>query len=343
MSKQIKVCLIGSGRMAHWHLKGYRNLKNVKVVGIAGRTKANVENLQRKFKIASGYTDYKKMLAEQKPDAVDITTPTYTHSLLAIDSLQAGAHVLCEKPLAMTLAEADMMIAAEKRYGRILMPGFSQRFYKEFIKIKKIIDNGELGNIRAAWFRKGINMPPQKWYSEKDKSPGVTFELAIHAIDWLRWIIPSPVEHISAEMTYNKPTAGIDDNLWMTLKFKSGAVGVVGASYAFPFLKRDIGVIGDKKALTVERSTVITEPYGTHSLAKMLANYIRYSLIIPFGIFYNPFENELREFVSCIRSGTTPSITSEDGRTSLEIACAAYESARTGKTISFTRTAQTQP
>lgn len=335
MSKKIKICLIGSGRMAYWHLKGYLNLKDVTVVGIAGRTKTNIEKLRKKFKIAAAYTDYKKMLSEQKPDAVDITTPTHTHAVLAIDSLQAGAHVLCEKPLAMTLAEADRMIAAEKQYGRLLMPGFSQRYYKEFIQIKKIIDSGELGNIRVAWFRKGINTPPQQWYSEKDKSPGVTFELAIHAIDWLRWIISSPVERVSAEMTHTKPTDGIDDNVWMTLKFKSGTVGVVGASYAFPFLKRDIGIIGDKKALTVERSAVVTTAFGAHSLGKMLADYIRYSLIIPYWLFYNPFESELRDFISCIRSGGMPSITSKDGRESLEIACAAYESARTGKTIHF--------
>ncbi|MEI6125628.1 MAG: Gfo/Idh/MocA family oxidoreductase [Pseudomonadota bacterium] len=333
MPKKIRVAMIGSGRMAYWHLKGYKKIRDVELVGIAGRSPSNIAHLNKKFKIANTYTDYRQLLSEQKPDAVNITTPTHTHCTIALESLNAGAHVLCEKPLAMTLNEADMMIAAEKKSGKILMPGFSQRFFKEFLHIKKIVDHGDLGNIRVAWFRRGIDMPLQKWYSEKDKSPGVTFELAIHAIDWLRWIIPSPVQQVSAVMTKAQSGAGIDDNIWMLLKFTSGTIGVIGASYAFPFLKRDIGIIGDKMALTVERCKVVLEKYGSHSLGKMLLKYILYSLIVPYWLYYNPFEKELREFISCIRDGSTPSITSNDGRESLAIACAAYESARTGKTI----------
>ena len=207
---------------------------------------------------------------------------------IAIDCLSAGAHVLCEKPLAMTVEEADRMIQAEQKYERILMPGFSQRYFKEFINMKKIIDRGDLGKIRVAWFRRGIDLPGQKWYADKNQSPGVNFELAIHAIDWLRWIMPGPATQVSAELTRAPSGADIDDNIWIHIRFGSGALGVVGASYTFPFLKRDIGVIGEKKALTVERCKVITEPYGSHSLAKMLIKYICYSSIVPYWLYYNP-------------------------------------------------------
>lgn len=178
-------------------------------------------------------------------------------------------------------------------------------------------------------------MPPQKWYADKESSPGVTFELAIHAIDWLRWIIPSPVEHVSAEMTLSEDGSGIDDNVWMLLKFSSGAVGVVGASYTFPYLKRDIGIIGEKMALTVERSKVVCERFGAHSLGSMLVKNVLHSLILPYWLYYNPFERELREFCDCILHGTVPSVSSLDGRQSLAIACAAYKSARDGKTITL--------
>ncbi len=333
MSKELRVGIIGAGRMAYWHLKGLKKISEVDVVGIAGRTPHNVEKLKFKFQIPSGYTDYRKLLSELKPDAVVITTPTSTHCAIAIDCLSAGAHVLCEKPLAMTLVEADRMVEAEQVHRRILMPGFSQRYFKEFIEMKKIIDRGDLGRIRVAWFRRGIGLPSQKWYSDREISPGVNFELAIHAIDWLRWIIPEPVKHVSAELTSAVSGTGIDDNIWMLIVFNSGTLGVVGASYTFPFLKRDIGVIGEKKALTIERCKVVTEGHSSHSLARMFSKYLLYSFIIPYWLYYNPFESQARDFTACIIKGTAPSISSKDGRESLAIACAAYESARKGEKI----------
>lgn len=327
MSERIKVGIVGAGRMAYWHLRGYKKMKGVDVVGIAGRTQSNIETLQRKFKISHGYNDYREMLEKHRLDAVNVTTPTYTHCPIVVESLESGCHVLCEKPMAITLKEADRMIEAERSTGKILMIGFSQRFYKEFVHMKEIIDRGKLGKIKIAWFRRGINMPPQKWYSEKEKSTGVTSEVAIHGIDWLRWIIQSPVVQVSAELTEHDRYPGIDDNVWMILTFENGTIGVVGASYTFPFLKRDIGVIGDKMALTVERSKVVVENYGYHSLARLAMKFIQYGFIIPYWLYYNPFQRELEHFIMCIQTGASPLVSSEDGREGLKIALTAVESA----------------
>lgn len=329
----IRVCLVGAGRMAYWHLRGYKKMKGIDVVAIAGRTQSNIKELQRRFNIPFGYTDFKDMLERHKPDAVNVTTPTYTHCPIVVESLKAGCHVLCEKPMAMTLEEANRMIEAEKQAGKIFMMGFSQRFYKEFVHMKDIVDQGKLGKIKIAWFRRGINMPPQKWYSEKEKSSGVTCELAIHGIDWLRWIIDSPVIQVSAELTEHNKYPGIDDNVWIILKFENGAIGVIGASYTFPFLKRDIGVIGEKMALTIERSKVVVEKYGHHSLVRLALKFIQYGLIIPYWLYYNPFQRELEHFIMCIRTGTPPLVSSEDGKISLAIALDALKSARSGNKI----------
>jgi UDP-N-acetylglucosamine 3-dehydrogenase len=335
MKQKLRVGIIGAGRMAYWHLKGYKKNKDAEVTAIAGKTPANIKKLQRSFSIPHGYTDYRKMLKAEKLDAVYITTPTHTHCQITIDCLEAGCHVLCEKPMAITLEEAERMIACEQQTRKILMIGFSQRFYKEFVYMKDIIARGDLGAIKVAWYRRGINMPPQKWYAERDKSAGVTFELGIHAIDWLRWIIDSPVVQVSAELTEHSRYPGIDDNIWMILKFANGAIGVVGASYTFPFLKRDIGVIGEKMALTIERGTVITEPYGDHSLGLLVLKFIAYSFIIPYWLLYNPFQKQVEHFIASIRNGTRPLSTSEDGKISLAIALKAVESAHTGKKISL--------
>lgn len=337
MPENLKICIIGAGRMAYWHLKGYQNLKGVDVVGIAGKTPAHAERLKKKFSIPHAFTDYREMLEKLRPDAVNVVTPTYTHCPIVVDSFMAGCHVLCEKPMAMSLEEADRMMQAERESGTILMLGFSQRFYKEFMHMKEIIDRGKLGKIKVAWFRRGIGMPPQPWYAEPGKSLGVTCELAIHAIDWLRWIMNSEVIQVAAELTEHVRYPGIDDNMWMLLKFENGALGIVGASYTFPFLKRDIGIIGENMALTVERSKVIAEAYSDYSLARLVLKFIRYSLIIPYWLYYNPFQKELEHFIACIRKGTPPCTSSEDGKVSLAIALKALESARSGRKIHFDR------
>ena len=97
--------------------------------------------------------------------------------------------------------------------------------------------------------------------------------------------------------------------------------------------KRDIGVIGEKKVLTVERCKVVTENFSAHSLARMFMKFVLYSCIVPYWLYYNPFERQARDFIDCVATGSAPSITSADGRESLAIACAAYESARSGKKI----------
>lgn len=319
--------------MAYWHLRAYRKMKAVRVIGIAGRTESNTVKLQKKFGIPHRYNDYREMLEKNKPDAVNVTTPTATHCPIVVASLQSGCHVLCEKPMALNLEEADQMLAAEKKSGKMLMIGFSHRFYKEFVHIKEMIDRDMLGKIKVAWFRRGITMPPQKWYAAKEESSGVTCEVAIHAIDWLRWIINSKVVQVSAEVTQHHDHPGIDDNVWMILKFENGAIGVVGASYTFPFLKRDIGVIGEKRALTVERSKVIVENYSQYSLAGLVFKFIKYNFIIPYWLFYNPFQRELEHFINCIQTGTAPAITGVDGKTSLAIALKAIESAHSGEKI----------
>jgi len=331
--KKIRVGIIGAGRMAYWHLKGYRTVKDAQIVALAGSTESNIKRLQKKFAIPHTYTDYQKMLEDQHLDAVSVTTPTHTHCRIVIDSMQAGCHVLCEKPIALTLEEAERMIEAERAARRILMMGFSQRFYKEFSLMKEIIDQGHLGAVRVAWYRRGINMPPQKWYAEPDKNGGVATELAIHGIDWLRWIMNARVVQVSAESSEHPQYPGIDDNMWMMLKFDNGAIGVVGASYSFPFLKRDIGVIGEKMALTVERGKVIMEGYSNYSLQMLVLKYIKYCFLVPYWLLYNPFQRETGHFISCIKSGTTPCATSEDGKISLEIALRAKESARSGQKI----------
>src|SRR3989344_8567892 len=124
MAKKVRVGIIGVGNMAFKHIKAYKKLKNVEIMGVAGKTKDHVASLCRKTNIQEGYTDYKKLLLDN-PDAVSIATPAHTHAKISVDCFKNGCHVLCEKPMSMDAKEAISMNTAANKAKKTLMIGFN--------------------------------------------------------------------------------------------------------------------------------------------------------------------------------------------------------------------------
>ena len=162
----IRVGVVGLGFMGNMHAKNYRALENTNLVticdidenklkGTAGTT-GNIEGTEQPLDLTGVelYSDYDKMLADAKLDAISITLPTYLHRDFTVKALQAGLNVLCEKPMALNLQQCDEMIAAAKKSGKILQIGHCIRFWPEYVRTKEIIDSGEYGRVVAATFQR---------------------------------------------------------------------------------------------------------------------------------------------------------------------------------------------
>lgn len=185
----LKVAIIGCGGIANGkHMPALENIKEIEMVGFADIVEERADKALKRFgtKNSKAYSDYNKMLDEVKPDIVYVCTPNSTHSKISIDAMKKGSHVMCEKPMAINTKEAEEMIEASKKYNRKLTIGYQNRFRKDSILLKQIVDNNELGNIyyaKAIALRRRAVPTWGVFLDEKAQGGGPLIDIGTHALD----------------------------------------------------------------------------------------------------------------------------------------------------------------
>jgi len=183
------------------------------------------------------FNDYDRMLAEADVDAVSIALPTFLHPDFTVKALERGWHVLCEKPMALTLEECDRMAAAAADTGKTLVVGHCIRFWPEYVKLREIIAGGEYGAVRAATFRRMGAAPGwgDNWFADTSKSGGMALDLHIHDADFVHYVFGMP-KTVTAHGA----------------KLPGGALGHIVTHYDY----------GDNKCITAEGGWVMTPSFG---------------------------------------------------------------------------------
>ncbi len=329
MNKEIRVGLIGAGRIARVHAEAYRSVSGGKLVAVADVVKPTLEKFSQDYGLEP-YQDYQEMLAQADLDAVLIATPNWLHAEMAIGAADAGKHIFCQKPIALTVEEANAMIAAANKVGVILQVGFMLRFTPPMPHVKEVIDSGALGDIigmRAAIF--GWE-PSDDWFYVKEKGGGVILDTMIHFADLIYWLV-GPVERVLTEggafvldgaKRHNSP-----DNAFVTLRHQGGAASQLYVSWTSGYGNFFYEVYGTKGSISVnflEKQVsllYLKEGVNTGNL-NYLAGWNYPDMAWPYG-----YAGEAQYFIDQIR-GQTPkgSATGEDGRRSLEIVLAAQQS-----------------
>ena len=203
----LKVGLIGNGMIAKSHWGGYKRLFESGEAQVVAVCDVRTECLEGLGDVRT-YTDADEMLKAEagKLDFVDICVPTYLHAEIAIKALEAGFHVLSEKPMARTVEQAERMIEAAKRTGKLLMIAYCNRFYVGAREIKKMIDSKEFGEVRSAEFRReGGDENPfgwNNWFRDGDLSGGAILDLHIHDVDMIRWMFGMPKAVTASAASY---------------------------------------------------------------------------------------------------------------------------------------------
>lgn len=339
----VRYGIIGCGAIAQRrHIPECVANPNSKVAALADPVKDRVEDIAGKCG-AKPYTDYKEMLQDPNVDAIVVAGPNAMHASQSIEALIAGKHVLCEKPMATTRADAQAMIDTAKKTGKFLMIGLNQRLMPPHVRAKEILASGKLGKVLA--FRTAFKHPgPEGWAIEGAKSwffkkgqasMGVTGDLGVHKADLLRWLLGQEFTEVGGFIsTLDKrdetgALIDIDDNAYLTMKTSGGVVGSMILSWTNYGAEENYTVLYCEKGVL----SLGTDPvYGVivnyrngdkemHKVGEMSTNTKQ----VASGV--------IDLFTQCIESKTQPEINGIEGYRSLDVILTAMEAAAQGKIV----------
>lgn len=322
----MKVAVLGCGGMGSVHAHIYDKLESVQLTGLCDENRERADALSRSTG-APAFNSFQQMLEEVEFDAVSIALPSYLHKEYTLQAAKARKHIICEKPIALTLEDAEEMIAACEDNGVRLFIGHVVRFFPDYVNMKEALDNGKLGRPGVAHASR-IGGHPGSWFSDETKSGGVIVDLMIHDLDFLR----SCFGEVSTVYALNTKKEGLDYAL-ATLQFQNGAVANVESNWGYPgpfHTKAEIaGNKGIIRANSLRSSSLQLVKQGEKGSSSA-------STVIPESPAYrSPYELQLEHFITCIKKGSEPIVTVNDAYKALELALAAVSSARTGKVVTI--------
>ncbi len=250
---RMRLAIVGMGFMGGVHAKAVDSLPDVELAAVVSR------------KAHAGVRQYEKLddaLADPSIDAVDLCTPTDLHEAETVAALRAGKHVLVEKPMSLSFASCQRMIAEAEKAGKTLMVAQVLRFFPAYLALQRAVDEGELGTIRSAVFRRRCAQPGwSEWLKDKTRSGGGAFDLLIHDIDMSLRLFGAP-SAISAT-GYEDTSAGVDV-ISARLMYEGFAVDIAGGWMfpgAFPFAM-EFTVLGEKELLEYHSESRPLKRYG---------------------------------------------------------------------------------
>ncbi len=339
-SHSVRVALIGCGNIAvKGHIPAYAGLPNASITAVCDGV-AEIATAAGELTGATTYTDFDELLSTEDVDAVDICTPPWTHAELAIKAAEAGKHILCEKPIAPSLEDADEMIAAAAAAGVTLMAGQTRRFDDRYRTVKEQIDAGQVG--RPVYVRRSerqlLPFPADAWYWDTSVGGGVILDIGVHASDLLRWLFddePVEVYAVAGAVSAAAAEAHSFDYAQITFKFADGGIGFAETSWAHP---GDFGG-GQYAALDVVGTDGKIE-YSDRDSNPMLTLSADTGLSLPryFALMSSTefaFAAEIAAFVDAVATGSESVLDPADARAAVAMALAAQESAVTGKVVRF--------
>jgi len=347
----VKVGLIGSGFVSEIHAEALKQVSSAEIFAVASPTADHSEKFAQRHHIPYSYKDYRKMLEMPELEAVILGLPNYLHAEACIDAAKAGKHVLCEKPLCMNLKEADQMIQACKKAGVILMYAEELCFTPKYVRAKQLVDEGALGKVYLVKQSEKHFGPHSPWFWDVELSGGgVLLDMGCHGIEFARWILGKPkATSVQAQLgTYvHKDRTRGEDNSILTVEFEGGAVALIEDSWAKRGGMDDRAEIYGSDGVTYAdllhgiALETFSEPGYGYAVEKAPQTK-GWSFTVFEEIWNYGFPQEMAHFCDCVLKKKEPLETGEDGRAVLEIICAAYRSAGTGRrvTIPFRTTAK---
>lgn len=349
---KLKVAVVGCGSISRHHLDGYAQNPYTELYAVCDINETQLNKRGDQYNVTRRYTDIETMLKElPELDAVSICTWNSAHAPCTIAALNAGKHVLCEKPMATNAQDAQAMLEAAEKNGKLLMIGFVRRFGNDCKVLQDFIDQGRFGELyysKATYLRRKGS--PGGWFGDKARSGGgPLIDLGVHVIDLTRYLMgnPKPVSVYGAafhklgdlhefkhKKVYRSASAkdddpfDVEDAVTAIIRYDNGAITEVECSFSLNIKenKGEIELFGTRAGAKLDPELEIFT-----DLDGYLANV---QLTVPTALdMAGIFEKEVDHFVDCVRTGAPCRNPAQDGVDIMRILDAIYESARTGHEV----------
>ncbi|HEX7063692.1 MAG TPA: Gfo/Idh/MocA family oxidoreductase [Bacillales bacterium] len=350
---KLKVGVIGAGSISDMHLQSYGKNQKAEVYAVCDLNEERAKEKAQKYGAAKVYADYQELLQDKEVEAVSICTWNNSHAEIAIDALNAGKHVLVEKPLSTSVEKAEKLEEAVRASGKQLQVGFVRRYDPNVKMIKQMIEAGELGEIyyaKASYLRRLGN--PGGWFADKERSGGgPLIDIGVHVIDICWYLMGSPkvtsisgntytrlgnrsnVKNLSTYKSadYDPDKNDVEDMANAMIRFENGASLLVDVSFSLHAKKDEtaVKIYGEKGGAEIEPELlVITEKFDTVLNSTPQVDNLSFD-------FVKGFQNEIDHFVSCCAGEAETLSPVQDGVEMMKILCGVYESSEKGSEIRF--------
>jgi myo-inositol 2-dehydrogenase/D-chiro-inositol 1-dehydrogenase len=331
LGRPVGVALIGSGRMGTFHGETLaRRVPGARLAAVVDAAPGAAERLVDTLGEGTAYTDAAQLWDDPAVDAVVIATPARTHADLAVSAARAGRSVFCEKPMAVTLADADRAIDAARTAGVVLQVGFNRRFAPDWRAARGLLDDGRLGTPRML---RSLTRDPGGFDPSRVAPDTIFLETLIHDFDTLRFLNPG-AEAVEAYATADALVEpdwrdrGLLDTAVVVVRFDNGALGTAEACFEAAYgydVRGEVFGSGGMAEMGDGRRTGMTFSDATGRAEETVRGDQE--------LFAGAYTAELTAFVDAVRTGTPASVTGEDARAALAIALAAAESVRAGRPV----------
>ena len=341
--KKTKVAILGAGFIADIHIESYhRFVPEAEIVAVCARNKEKVAAFATRHHVSKWYNDLDEIIRNSDCEVVDICLPNFLHYDAAMKAAAAGKHIIIEKPLAVTLEQADEMIAACKTAGVKLMYAEELCFAPKYERARHMVNEGAVGDIYMLKQSEKHSGPHSDWFYDINLAGGgVLMDMGCHAIAWFRWMLKNTKAksvYASLSTVLHKGRTKGEDNAVVIVEFENGVTGVAESSWA------KHGGMDDKSEVHGTGGVIYADLFmGNSSLAYSKSGYgyalekadttVGWTFPIFEEAFNQGYPHELKHFIECVQQNKEPLVTGEDGRAVLEIIYAAYASAGQGKKI----------
>ncbi|MGI6561901.1 MAG: Gfo/Idh/MocA family protein [Clostridia bacterium] len=360
MAKKLRVAIVGCGGIANGkHMPSLAKIPEVEMVAFCDIVESKAQEAKAKYGTADAYicTDYKEIVKDSSIDAVHVCTPNKSHANITIDMLNSGKHVMCEKPMAKTAADAKRMYDAYKASGKKLTIGYQGRYRAESLYLKKLCDAGELGDIYFAKAHAVRRRAVPTWgvfLNEEEQGGGPLIDIGTHALDLTLWMmnnyeVESVVGSVYRKLADTENAANawgswdpkkftVEDSAFGFIKMKNGATIELDASWAINILdvkESCCTLCGTKAGADMDEGLRINgEKYSRLYVTKPDFKAGGAAFYEGHGVM-DPSHYEARQWIDSILYDKDPTVLPEQALVVSQILEAIYESAKTGKQIFF--------